>query len=175
MAFTILLHDPTLERIALPYQQWLQRLGIEVAIRTVDNAQFERLSDAFDFDMTTMIYPGAELPGTELRDYFSCIGAKTEGSSNLAGICDPALDSLIETAINAKDRETLATATRAMDRILLRNWYLVPNWTDTKFKIAEWSRFARPTKPIRTGFVLDSWWLDPALAAKTDAARKSGN
>ncbi|MBC7800798.1 MAG: ABC transporter substrate-binding protein, partial [Gemmatimonadaceae bacterium] len=66
MAFTILLHDPTLERVALPYQQWLQRLGIEVGIRTVDNAQYERLTDEFDFDMTTQIYPGADLPGNEL-------------------------------------------------------------------------------------------------------------
>ena len=174
MAFTILLHDPTLERVALPYQQWLQRLGIEVSIRTVDTAQFERLTDAFDFDMTTMIYPGGELPGTELRDSFSCIAAKTEGSSNMSGVCDPALDALIETAINAKDRPSLHAATRAIDRILLRGWYMVPNWNDTRFKLATWRRFARPDLPIRTGFVLDGWSIDPALAAKTDAARKAG-
>ena len=174
MAFTILLNDPTLERIALPYQQWMQRLGIEVSIRTVDSAQFERLTDAFDFDMTTMIYPGSDLPGSELRDSFACVGAKTEGSANLAGVCDPALDSLIETAINARDRASLAAATRAIDRILLRGWYMVPNWNDTRFKIATWHRFARPGVPIRDGFVLDSWWVDPAVAAVTDAARKAG-
>ena len=175
MAFTILLNDPTLERIALPYQQWLQRLGIEVGIRTVDSAQFERLTDDFDFDMTTTIHGGSDLPGNELRDSFSCVGAKTEGSSNLAGTCDAALDSLIETAINATDRGTLAAAARAMDRILLRGWYLVPHYHDTAFKVATWNRFGRPTAAVRTGFVLDSWWVDPALAAKTDAARRPGN
>ena len=175
MTFTILLNDPTLERIAIPYQQWLQRLGADVQIRTVDSAQFVKLTDDFDFDMTTMIYPGDELPGNDLRDNFSCIGAKTEGSGNVAGVCDKALDSLIETAINARDRPTLAAATRAMDRLLLRAWYMVPNWHDTKFKVATWNRFGRPTTPVRAGFVLDSWWIDPALATKTDAARRAGN
>ena len=175
MAFTILLNDPTLERIALPYKEWLQRLGADVSIRTVDNAQFERLTDAFDFDMTTIIYPGSDLPGNELRDAYSCVGATTEGSSNLAGVCDKAIDSLVDAAIAAPDRPTLTAATRALDRLLLRGWYMVPNWHDTVFKIAAWNRFARTPTPLRDGFVLDSWWVDPALAAKTDAARKAGN
>ena len=175
MTFTILLDDPSLERIALPYQQWLQRLGIEVAIRSVDRAQFERLTDDFDFDMTTLIYPGGELPGNELRDEYSCISAKTEGGANIAGICDPAIDALVQKVIDAPDRPSLFAATRAIDRLLLRGWYMVPNWHDTVFKIAAWDRFGRPTAPIRTGFVLDSWWVDPARAATTDAARRAGN
>ena len=175
MSFTILLSDPTLERIALPYQQWMARLGIEVGVRTVDSAQFERLTDDYDFDMTTMIYPGAELPGNELRDEFSCEGGKVQGGSNLAGICDKAVDSLVQQAIDATNRETLGTVGRALDRVLLDGWYMVPNWHDSKFKLATWDRFGRPDASIRTGFVLDSWWLDPAAAAKTDAARKAGN
>jgi len=175
MAFTILLNDPTLERVALPYQQWLQRLGIEVGIRTVDSAQYERLTDEFDFDMTTIIYPGSDLPGNELRDDFSCIGAKTPGGGNLAGVCDPAVDALVEQAVAAQDRGTLATAGRALDRVLLRSWYMVPNWHSQRFNIATWNRFGRPTQPIRDGFVLDSWWIDPGLAIKADTARKPVN
>jgi microcin C transport system substrate-binding protein len=171
MKFTILLDDPTSERIALPYQQWLQRLGIEVNVRTVDLAQFERLTDDYDFDMTMTIYPGSDLPGNELRDYFTCEGGKVAGGANLAGICDPAVDSLVETAIRATDRASLAEAGRALDRVLLYGWYMVPNWHDTAFKVAFWNRFGRPDVRIRNGFVLDSWWVDPALAAKTDAAR----
>ncbi len=174
MKFTILLDDPTLERIALPYQQWMQRLGIEVGVRTVDPAQFERLTDAYDFDMTTMIYPGSDLPGNELRDYFSCEGGKVDGGSNIAGVCSKATDSLIETIINAQDRTSLATAGRALDRLLLWNWYMIPNWNDSVFKIAAWNRFGRPDQKIRDGFVLDDWWIDPALAAKTDAQRGPG-
>lgn len=175
MSFQILLNDPTLERIALPYQQWLQRLGIDVSVRTVDSAQFERLTDEYDFDMTTLIYPGSDLPGNELRDEFTCEGAKTQGGANLAGICDPAIDSLVSTAINAQNRETLATAGRALDRLLLNGWYMVPNWHDSKFKVATWNRFARPKAEIRDGFVLDDWWLDKSAAAKTDPAKGGGN
>ncbi len=174
MAFTILLNDPTLERIALPYQQWLQRLGVEVSIRTVDTAQFERLTDKFDFDVTTMIYPGSSLPGNELRDNFTCLGAETEGSSNLAGICDPAIDSLVATAISAQDRPSLFAAGRALDRLLLRGWYLVPQYHNSVFRIATWRRFARPDVRISDGFVLDDWWIDPALADKSDQARTPG-
>ncbi len=172
MAFTILLNDPTLERIALPYQQWMQRLGIDVSVRSVDSAQFERLTDDYDFDMTTMIYPGAELPGNELRDAFSCEGGRIQGGANLAGICDKAIDALVQRAIDATDRAALGTAGRALDRLLLTGWYMVPNWHDSKFKIATWTRFGHPDAKIRDGFVLDAWWVDPVAAAKTDAARR---
>ena len=108
----------------------------------------------------------------ELRDEFSCEGGKVQGGANLAGICEKAVDAIVRHAIDAKDRETLATAGRALDRLLLNGWYMVPNWHDSKFKIATWNRFGRPEAKIRDGFVLDSWWIDPALAAKTDAARR---
>ena len=175
MAFTILIDDPTLERVALPYQQWLQRLGIEVGIRTVDLAQFERLTDDYDFDMTTQILPGSDLPGNELRDALTCLGRKTPGGSNLAGVCDPAVDSLVETIVQAQDRPTLATAGRALDRVLLRGWTMVPMWHKATFNIATWNRFGRPTIPIRDGFVIDSWWVDTTLAAKAESARKQTN
>ncbi len=174
MAFTILLNEPSLERITLPYIQWLGRLGIEVKVRTVDRAQFERLTDDYDYDMTTMIYPGDDLPGNWMRDAFTCEGAKTPGGSNLAGICDPAVDALVTRMVQAKDRDTLATAGRALDRVLLRGWYLIPHYHNKVFRIAAWDRFGRPDAPVRDGFVLDSWWVDPAKAARVDAARGTG-
>ncbi len=172
MSFTILLSDPTLERIALPFQQWLGRLGITATVRTVDPAQYERLTDDYDFDVTTAIFPGSELPGTELRDEFSCEGGRIKGGANLAGICDKAVDALVQRAIDAADRDTLATTGRALDRVLLNEWFMIPHYHDSKFKIATWNRFGRPAGSIRTGFVLDSWWVDPALAAKVDAVRR---
>ena len=174
MAFTILLNQPSLERITLPYVQWLGRLGIEVKVRTVDPAQFERLTDDYDYDMTTMIYPGAELPGNELRDEFTCEGANTKGGSNLAGICNPAVDALVARIVQAPDRTALATAGRALDRVLLRNWYMIPHYYGGTFRVATWDRFGRPGAAIRTGFVLDSWWIDPAKATRVDAARGTG-
>jgi microcin C transport system substrate-binding protein len=171
-AFTILLDDPSLERVALPYVQNLRKLGFDVQVRTVDPAQYQHLTDDFDFDMIMMIYPGSDIPGSELRDYWSCAGAKTQGSSNVPGICNPAIDAMIEKVIAAEDRDTLRTAARALDRLLLWNWYLVPNWHSQNFHVAYWDRFGDPGIPIREGFNFDTWWVDQQKAARNDEARR---
>jgi microcin C transport system substrate-binding protein len=171
-AFTILLDDPSLERVALPYVQNLRKLGFDVQVRTVDPAQFQHLTDDFDFDMTMMIYGGSDIPGSELRDYWSCAGAKSQGSANVPGICNPAIDAMIEKVIAAEDRGTLRTAARALDRLLLWNWYLVPNWHSQNFHIAYWDRFGEPGIPIREGLNFDSWWIDGQKAARNDEARR---
>jgi microcin C transport system substrate-binding protein len=172
MQFTIMVDDPSLERIALPYAQNLDKLGIDVQVRSVDPAQFQHLTDDFDFDMIFMIYPEGDVPGQELRDYWSCAAAKAQGSMNTPGICDPAVDAMIEKVIAAADRPTLQTAARALDRILLWRWYMVPNWENLVFHVAYWDRFGHPDKPIREGFNFDTWWVDQAKAATTDAARR---
>ena len=174
MSFTILLPDPSYERVALPYAQTLKHLGINVQVRTVDPAQYQHLTDDFDFDMVLQVYPEGDIPGNGLRDYFSCASAKAEGSMNVAGVCDPAVNSLIDKVINAPDRAHLQTAARALDRVLLWRWYLVPGWGSQSFHIAYWDRFGRPEKPIREGFNFDRWWVDPGKASATDTARKAG-
>jgi microcin C transport system substrate-binding protein len=169
--FTILLEDPSLERVALPYVQNLKKLGFDAKVRTVDAAQFQHLTDDFDFDMMMMIYPGGDIPGSELRDYWSCAGAKTQGSFNVMGVCDPAVDAMIEKVIAAQNRAELRTAARALDRLMSWGWYMVPNWYSQNFDIAFWDRFGNPEIPIREGFNFDSWWIDKAKAAKNDEAR----
>jgi microcin C transport system substrate-binding protein len=172
MSFIILLDDPSLERVALPYVQSLQKIGIDVGVRTVDPAQYQHLTDDFDFDMTMMVYPEGDIPGNELRDYFTCAAAKAQGSYNIAGICDPAVDALVEKVITAQDRKTLDTAARALDRVLLWRWFLVPNWDSRTFHIAYWNRFGHPDKPIREGFNFDTWWVDAAKAQALEAAKR---
>jgi microcin C transport system substrate-binding protein len=172
MSFIILLDDPSLERVALPYVQSLQKIGVDVRVRTVDPAQYQHLTDDFDFDMTMMVYPEGDIPGNELRDYFTCAAAKAQGSYNIPGICDPAVDALVEKVITAQDRKTLDTAARALDRVLLWRWYLVPNWDSRTFHIAYWNRFGHPDKPIREGFNFDTWWVDAAKAKALDMAKR---
>lgn len=172
MSFTILLDDPSLERPALPYVQQLQKLGIDARVRTVDPAQYQHLTDDFDFDMTMIVYPESDIPGNELRDYFTCAAAKAQGSGNWGGICDPAVDALVERVVTAQDRQTLTTAARALDRVLLWRWYLVPNWDSNAFHVAYWNRFGYPDKPVRTGFNFDTWWMDPAKSAAIEAAKR---
>ncbi len=171
MSFTILIDEPSLERPSLPYAQTLQKLGIDARVRVVDPAQYQRLTDDFDFDMVMIVYAQGDVPGNELRDYFSCAAAKAQGSMNVTGACDPAVDALIERMVTAQDRPTLRIAGRALDRVLLWNWYLVPNWGSLEFHVAWWDRFGRPDKPIRDGFSFDTWWVDPTKAATIDAAR----
>ncbi len=171
MRFEILVNDPSYERVATPYAQWLQRLGIEVNVRTVDSAQYQHLTDAFDFDMTMMVLPESDFPGNEQREYFSCESAKTDGSDNVSGICDPVVDALVSQIVAAPDRATQITTARALDRVLLHGWYAVPNWHLGAVWAAYWDRFGFPPGPVRTGIVFDAWWVDPVRAAATDAAR----
>ena len=172
MTFTILLDEPSLERPSLPFVQLLQKIGIDARVRTVDPAQYQHLVDSFDLDMIMMIFPEGEIPGNELRDYFTCAAAKAQGSYNVPGICNPAVDALVQKVITAQDRDTLTTAARALDRVLLWGWYLVPNWDSLVFHVAYWDRFGYPNKPIREGFNFDTWWVDPAKAKALEAAKQ---
>ena len=172
MSFTVLLSDPSLERPTLPYTESLKKLGIDARVRTVDPAQYQRLTDEFDLDMTMMVYPQGDIPGNELRDYWSCAAAKAQGSSNVSGVCSPVVDALIDKVVNAQDRASMTVAARALDRVLLWQFDAVPNWGSQQFNIAYWDRFGFPDKPIRGGFNFDTWWVDQGRAAATDAAKR---
>ncbi len=174
MSFEILLDQPAFERIALPYVQWLAKLGIEARVRTVDPAQYQRLSDNYDFDMTIVVFPESDSPGNEQIGFWSSAGANEQGGNNLAGVSSPVVDALVQKVVTAPDRESLKVATHALDRVLLWSWYVVPHWYLQSVRVAFWDRFGRPGRPVRTGLAFDSWWVDAARAAKTDAARQAG-
>jgi microcin C transport system substrate-binding protein len=173
--FEILLESPTFERLALPYVQWLARLGIEANVRTVDEAQYQHLTDEYDYDMTIVAFSESESPGNEQRGYWSCGAVNQVGGDNMMAVCDPVVDSLVETIVNAPDRAAQVAAVHALDRVLLAGWYLVPHYHLQSVRVAYWDRFGRPEQPVRTGLAFDSWWIDPARAAATDSARSSGN
>jgi microcin C transport system substrate-binding protein len=172
--FEILLQSPTFERVALPYVQWLQRLGVEARVRTVDPAQYQVRMDGFDFDMTVTTLPQSLSPGNEQRDFFSCEKARQNGSRNIGGICDPAIDELVELVVNAPDREELVARTRALDRVLLAHAFVVPQWHLRRFWIAHWDRFGRPERTPRyaVGFP-SAWWVDAARERALAEARRS--
>ena len=165
MRLEILLSDPQFERIVLPYADNLKRLGIDVVIRTVDTAQYERRLDDFDYDITVGSFGQSESPGNEQRDFWTSSAAETRGSRNLAGIRDPAVDALVDLIINAPDRQSLVMRTRALDRVLQGGYYVVPNWHITADRVAYWDRFGRPQIVPKVGFLLSSWWVDPAKDA----------
>jgi microcin C transport system substrate-binding protein len=173
-SFEILLAQAAFERVALPYVQWLARLGIEAHVRTVDPAQYERLVDTYDYDMIVVGFDETESPGNEQTGYWTCGAVKPEGGWNLMGVCNPVIDDLVHQLVTAPDHAHLLVVTHALDRVLLAGWYLVPQWHLQSVWVAYWDRFGHPDKPVRTGLALDSWWVDPVRAAATDAARRSG-
>ncbi len=164
LKFTILLVSPEFERIALPYARNLKKLGIEAKVRTVDSAQYERRLESFSFDMTVISLGQSLSPGNEQRDFWHSDSAKINGSRNYAGVNNPAVDFLINKIIAAKNRENLITATRALDRILLHNYFVVPHWHIQNFRIAYWEKFSRPKINPKYDLGLDTWWYDTKKA-----------
>ncbi len=175
MTFELLLDQPAFERVALPYVETLKKLGIEVRVRTVDGAQYQRLMDSFDFDMAVVVFGESTNPGSEQLGYWSCASGQQEGGDNVIGICDPVVDALVTKLIAVDSQEAQLAAAHALDRVLLHGWYVVPHWHTQSFRLAFWDRFARPPVEIRSGFVLDDWWVDAARSAVVEAARGGGN
>jgi microcin C transport system substrate-binding protein len=174
MTFEILSNSPSLERIALPFKKNLERLGIEVSVRTVDTAQYRRRIDTYDFDMTTVRIPEANSPGNEQRDYWSSESAKREGGRNLMGIENSAIDELIELVIAAKTREDLVVRVHALDRVLQWGFYLIPHYFIASDRLLYWDRFGKPEISPSEGLAIDTWWYDEAKALRLDAARGGG-
>jgi microcin C transport system substrate-binding protein len=172
--FEILLAGASFERVALPYVQWLQRVGIEARVRTVDPAQYQVRMDNFDYDMTVDTIPQSLSPGNEQRDFFTCEKARQNGSQNIAGFCDPVLDELVELVISAPNRASLVARTRALDRVLLHNDFVIPQWHIRSFQIAWWDKFGRPPRPPRFGLGLEAWWVDPERERALADARRAG-
>ncbi|MDR9490049.1 MAG: extracellular solute-binding protein [Spiribacter sp.] len=168
MDFEILLVSPSFERVVLPFKRNLERLGAKISVRTVDPTQYQNRMDSFDFDMTVHVAPQSLSPGNEQRDFWSCDAAAMGGSRNVAGVCDPVVEALIEAVIDAPNRKVLVARTRALDRVLQWGFYAIPNWYIDRFRVAYWDRFGRPAKNPPYGLALDTWWVDPEKAARVD-------
>ena len=160
--------DPAAARFVLFYKPSLQRIGMTVNVRIVDSAQYENRLRQRDFDIITAIWGESLSPGNEQRGYWGSAAADQPGSRNLVGIKNPAIDTLIDRVIFAKDRDELVAATHALDRVLLWNFYVVPQWTYGKQRTARWDRFSRPQDLPKYGAAAfpTIWWLDEEKVAK---------
>ena len=162
-----LLANPAFERVVLFYKTALDRLGIEVGLRVVDSSQYQNRVRSRDFDLIITGWAQSLSPGNEQRDFFGTESADREGSRNYAGIKNPAIDALTERVIFAKDRDELVAATKALDRVLLWNHYVVPTWNYGFTRTARWDRFGKPEKlPAYSYGFPDIWWFDRERAAK---------
>lgn len=167
-AFTIefLGNDPTDERVFSPFVQNLRKIGIQASIRIVDSAQYQARLNDFDYDVITGVIAQSSSPGNEQREMWGSASAAMPGSRNYSGIRNPAIDKLIDRVVYAKDRDELVTATHALDRVLLWNYYVVPQWYSDTINVAYWNKFGMPDKqPDYSGIDPFSWWVDPAKEA----------
>ncbi|HEY6669882.1 MAG TPA: extracellular solute-binding protein, partial [Methyloceanibacter sp.] len=165
MKVEFLLVSQLFERIVQPYLRNLERLGIKGTIRMVDSAQYTRRLNRFDYDIVVSTFAQSDSPGNEQRDFWGSEAAGREGSMNLIGVKDPAIDKLIDHVIFAKDRAELVSATHALDRVLQWNEFVVPQWFSPNVRIAYWDRYGQPkVLPGLTPGFMQVWWFDQKLA-----------
>ena len=160
--FELLINEPTWERIGLTFARNLERLGIEMTVRSVDSAQYENRERSFDFDMIVNVWGQSLSPGNEQREFWSSASADQPGSRNLAGLKNPAVDRLVDSLIAAPDRASLVARVRALDRALQWTYLVIPHWHLPYDRIAFWDKFGYPAVTPMQGVQLDAWWVDPA-------------
>ncbi|MFD1341659.1 extracellular solute-binding protein [Litorisediminicola beolgyonensis] len=173
LSVEILNDAPGFDRIINPYVDNLKRLGVEAKMTRVDNAEASEREKVFDFDVTVRRYAMSSTPGDELRSIFGSESATVDGSANIAGIADPAIDSLIDTIAKAESREALTTAVHALDRVMRANHYWVPQWYKGSHTIAYFDVFGRPygdTPPPYGMGEVSIWWWDADKAQALEAA-----
>ena len=162
LEFEIIDNQAAFERWVLPMIRNLQRIGVKATFRVIDDAQLvNRLRD-FDFDMTIHSFGQSHSPGNEQREFWGSEKADMQGSRNIIGIQDAAIDALIERLIAAPDRDQLVTATRALDRVLLHGYYVIPQWHINAWRVAYWDKFGKPDNPSKkTLNAVTTWWAKP--------------
>jgi len=165
LQFEFLLVQPDFERVVAPFIRNLAHLGVKAGIRLVDTAQYQNRVRDFDFDIIVGSWGQSESPGNEQREMWTSAAAERPGSRNLAGVHDPVVDALVDTLIAAPDRASLVTATRALDRVLLWGFYVIPQWHLTYDRLAYWNKFGRTAITPKYGVDIYAWWVDPAKLA----------
>ncbi|MAA63439.1 MAG: hypothetical protein CL581_01480 [Alteromonadaceae bacterium] len=161
LGFEILIWQKTFERVVLPFKQNLAKLGIDVDVRLVDTNQYIQRVRNFEFDVVVQSLAQSNSPGNEQRDYWDSSNADRAGSRNTIGVNDPVVDALVSKIIQAPDRQSLITRTRALDRVLLWSHYVIPQWYLGVDRVAYWHQLQRPETTPSGGIDPRDWWMTP--------------
>ena len=161
LAIALTIQTKEQEKVALHLQRSLEQIGVALDVRTVDSAQYTRITSEFDFDMVPFILSNSLSPGTEQKNFWLSASAALPGSRNLAGAADPAIDKTIDILFKAATREELVDAVRALDRQLVNNAYLLPFYDLGGQLIARWNTIGRPEQQPLPGFEATTLWHMP--------------
>ncbi|MBK5009568.1 ABC transporter substrate-binding protein [Pseudomonas sp. S60] len=170
VSIEFLLAQTEFERVLLPFKRNLADLGIELNIRRVDVSQYITRLRSRDFDMIVGGYPQSNSPGNEQREFWSSNAADNPGSRNFIGLRDPAIDQLVEALINADSRQSLIDHCRALDRVLLWGYYVIPNWHIKTWRVAYWNHIGHPKVSPKYDIGIDTWWIKPDVTPAVSAA-----
>ncbi len=150
-------------RVISAYSRNLEKLGIQLDIRTSDFALYQKRMNEYDFDMATTRFPDSQNPGNELWDRFGSQAAKEKGSYNVIGVQTPAVDALVEEITKAQNRDELRAATRALDRVLWNSYYVVPQWYNPTHRVAFRKEMRYPEPPLYYSaepWIMQNWWKE---------------
>ena len=156
-----LLAQTEFERILLPFKRNLSDLGIDLVLRRVDVSQYVNRLRSRDFDLIVSGFPQSSSPGNEQREYWHSSSAEKPGSRNFIGLKDPAIDSLVDGLIDADSRQSLITHARALDRVLLWGYYVIPNWHIKTWRVAYWDHIGHPKVTPLFDVATSTWWIKP--------------
>jgi len=167
LAFEIIDANPLFERWVLPFIANMKKIGVEANFRVLDPAQYQNRMNDFDFDMTIGSIGQSSSPGNEQRDFWASVKADIPGSRNYIGVNNEVIDDLIEKIIQAPNREELVALTRALDRILLSGYYVIPQWHIDYWRVAYWNKLERPENLSGlTPAISDTWWAQEETKEK---------
>ncbi|WP_459205336.1 extracellular solute-binding protein [Pseudomonas sp. MLB6B] len=164
VSIEFLLVQPEFERVLLPFKRNLADLGIELNIRRVDVSQYISRVRSRDFDIMVGSFGQSSSPGNEQREFWSSIAADNPGSRNTIGLRDPAIDQLVESLIGADSRQSLLDHTRALDRVLLWGFYVIPNWHIKTWRVVYANHIGHPPASPKSEIGINTWWIKPDVA-----------
>ncbi|MEQ1789291.1 MAG: extracellular solute-binding protein [Rickettsiales bacterium] len=160
LSLEVMLRQPTMERVIAPMRRNLERLGIASSIRMVDDAQYQKRTDNSDFDMVSIwINRGIFFPGNEQVSLWHSSQADIKGGNNLAGLKSKAVDAILDSLTKAHDKDSLLAAGRALDRVLLWENVVIPNWHSSSFRVAYWDKFGIPKITPKYSLGFQTWWV----------------
>lgn len=155
----------------LPFQHNLQRLGITMEVRQVDNSQLTSRLRKRDYDMMPTLYSAMPYPSTDVQ--IAWASEYVDSTYNAPGVKSPIIDKLVSQIVaNQGNKPKLLPLGRALDRVLTWNYYMIPMWYMAADRFAWWNKFSKPAiHPLyTTGF--DTWWYDVNKAAQLPENRR---
>jgi peptide/nickel transport system substrate-binding protein len=161
LTFEILVTARDEERLALLFSQSLKRAGIAARVRVVDAVQYEGRRLTYDFDMIQNRWDQSLSPGNEQAFYWGSAAADQPGTRNYMGVKSPAVDAMIAALLKAQDRGDFVAAVRALDRVLISGFYVIPLFYLPAQWVARWTTVGRPATTSLYGYLPETWWREP--------------